>query len=103
MTAEDLNRVVIHCKGLLFDKQDRLLLVRQAESIGTYWNAPGGRMDGDDTPDSCLRREVRGKYSFENMIGDSARMRALYDLIGRVARSNVLAIARSTCFPRSSA
>ena len=59
MTGEELNKVVIHCKGLLFDEDGRLLLVRQAENLGTYWNAPGGRMEEDDSPEGCMRREVR--------------------------------------------
>ena len=54
-----LHEVVIHCKGLIFDEHGRLLLVRQAESFGTYWNAPGGRMDEGDSLESCLAREIR--------------------------------------------
>lgn len=63
MPESDLNKVVIHCKGLLFDDAGRLLLVRQAESFGTYWNAPGGRMllseNGGDSLEICLRREIQ--------------------------------------------
>lgn len=55
----ELHRVIIHCKGLIFDDRGRLLLVRQAESFGTYWNAPGGRMDEGDSLTSCVAREIR--------------------------------------------
>lgn len=55
----ELHKVIIHCKGLVFDNQGRLLLVQQAESFGTYWNAPGGRMDDGDSLESCLAREIR--------------------------------------------
>ena len=54
-----LNKVVIHCKGLIFDDAGRLLLIKQAEWFGTYWNAPGGRMEAGDTLESCLAREVK--------------------------------------------
>ncbi len=57
--AEPLNDVVIHCKGLLFDDAGRLLLVQQGESFGTFWKAPGGRMDDGDSLESCLEREIR--------------------------------------------
>ncbi len=57
--AEALNRVVIHCKGLLFDERGRLLLIKQAEHFGTYWNAPGGRVEDGDSLEGCLRREVQ--------------------------------------------
>ncbi len=59
MTEHSLNEVIIHCKGLIFDELGRLLLVQQAESFGTYWNAPGGRMEVADTLESCLVREVK--------------------------------------------
>ncbi len=57
--TQSLNSVVVHCKGLLFDDEGRLLLVQQAEFFGTYWNAPGGRMDDRDSLESCLSREIR--------------------------------------------
>lgn len=66
-----LNNIVIHCKGLLFDGDGRLLLVRQAESIGTYWNAPGGRMDDGDSLASCLDREIKEETG---LIVESARL-----------------------------
>lgn len=66
-----LNNVVIHCKGLLFDSDGRLLPVRQAESVGTYWNAPGGRMDEGDSLESCLEREIREETG---LIVEAARL-----------------------------
>lgn len=35
------------------------MLIRQAESFGTFWNAPGGRMDDGDSLESCLKREIQ--------------------------------------------
>lgn len=71
MAGEDLNIVVIHCKGLLFDDEGRLLLVRQAESIGTYWNAPGGRLDDGESLEECLRREILEETG---LVVESARL-----------------------------
>ncbi len=68
---EPLNNVVIHCKGLLFDADRRLLLVRQSESVGTYWNAPGGRMEEGDSLEGCLEREVREETG---LVVESARL-----------------------------
>lgn len=59
MPEQDLNEVIIHCKGLLFDDSGRLLLVKQAESFGTYWNPPGGRTENGDSLEGCLKRKVR--------------------------------------------
>jgi len=41
-----------------------------------------------------LKREVRGKYAFDNLIGSGERMRAVYDLISRVSSSNVNVMIR---------
>ncbi len=70
-SADPLNDVIVHCKGLLLDADGRLLLVQQAESFGTYWNAPGGRMEEGDSLQSCLEREVREETG---LIVQSARL-----------------------------
>jgi 8-oxo-dGTP pyrophosphatase MutT (NUDIX family) len=42
--------------GIIFDDQDRILLVRQAES--QVWSAPGGSVDPHETPADAVVREV---------------------------------------------
>src|SRR5262245_14559164 len=42
--------------GIIFDDQNRILLVREAES--GVWSGPGGSVDPDETPSDAVVREV---------------------------------------------
>src|SRR5690606_32874592 len=41
-----------------------------------------------------LRRELKGKYEFSHIIGNSAPMKQVYELVTQVARSNATVLLR---------
>jgi 8-oxo-dGTP pyrophosphatase MutT (NUDIX family) len=50
---------------LLFDEDRRVLLVRFRYQGRSWWAAPGGGLEGDETHEEAARREVAEETSFE--------------------------------------
>src|SRR5829696_10080773 len=50
---------------LLLDEDRRVLLVRFRYQGRSWWSAPGGGLEGDETHEDAARREVAEETSFE--------------------------------------
>jgi len=50
---------VIYRRGKLLISQRR-----PGDSLGGYWEFPGGKRDGDETFEACIAREVLRKWVF---------------------------------------
>jgi 8-oxo-dGTP pyrophosphatase MutT (NUDIX family) len=51
---------------LLFDQQDRLLLLFDPDpDRGRYWYPPGGRIEDDESPEAAARRELNEELGLD--------------------------------------
>jgi 8-oxo-dGTP pyrophosphatase MutT (NUDIX family) len=47
-------------RGLVLDRDDRVLLVQFRDAVGQiWWATPGGGVEDDEAPEETLRRELR--------------------------------------------
>jgi ADP-ribose pyrophosphatase YjhB (NUDIX family) len=56
MSGEDHYRGEVTQRGIVFDRDGRILLVRMGLRP---WTFPGGRIDCDERPEGALRRKLR--------------------------------------------
>lgn len=74
----------IICRG------GRCLLLRKENGQGVYWDAPGGRINGGETIEETLGRELReelpsiGNFSIREIVGAYRREKDVRDGIGLV-------------------
>lgn len=52
----------VSVKALVFDRDDRLLVMRNADG---FWELPGGGWEHDETLEQAMRREVREELGVE--------------------------------------
>src|SRR3989440_12454161 len=50
-------------------RQDQILLVEHRKRGQRYWVLPGGRLQGNETLDAALRRELREELALEAQVG----------------------------------
>src|SRR5437016_12417736 len=50
-------------------QQGRILLVEHRKRAQRYWALPGGRLQGNETLDAALRRELREELALETRVG----------------------------------
>ena len=57
--------------GVIKDDSGAILLVRRGphESLSGYWEFPGGKVDGHESEEECLRRELKEELAIEVEIG----------------------------------
>lgn len=48
----------IGVKALIFNEDKQLLLVSETNNTNVYWDIPGGRIDGNESLDQTLEREL---------------------------------------------
>jgi 8-oxo-dGTP diphosphatase len=55
----------------LIARGDRLLVAQRApgRTQGGLWEFPGGKLEPDETPEECLRRELREELGIETTVG----------------------------------
>ena len=57
--------------GLITDSNKYLIAKRNMKkSLGGLWEFPGGKIDDDETPKECLKRELKEELNIETVIGD---------------------------------
>jgi 8-oxo-dGTP diphosphatase len=65
------DQVIEVCAALLM-QGDKLLLAKRKMHLeqGGYWEFPGGKMEHQESPQQCLRRELREELGLDISIGN---------------------------------
>lgn len=55
----------------VLEKDGKILIAqrRASDALGGKWEFPGGKLEEGETPEQCLRRELREEFSIEAEIG----------------------------------
>ena len=57
--------------ALIRDKQKILIAKRsRGKKFGSRWEFPGGKLDRGETPEACLRREIREELNLEIQVDE---------------------------------
>ena len=56
-------------KGIIFKDGDARLEVLLLRNERQEWELPGGKMEGDETPEACLKREFKEETGLEVAVG----------------------------------
>lgn len=61
--------MIIVTAGIIFNG-DKFLIARRApgKHMGGYWEFPGGKLEPNETPEACLRREIKEELSIDIII-----------------------------------
>jgi 8-oxo-dGTP diphosphatase len=76
-TAEHL----IVVTAAVIEREGRFLLTTRPEGthLSGYWEFPGGKCEGDETPEQCLKRELREELDVQaDVAGEMFRTRYRY-------------------------
>ena len=52
----------IGCSIIIYDNDDKVLIVQRSKSKKSFplmWETVGGALEGNETPEECIRREVK--------------------------------------------
>ncbi|MCJ8315217.1 MAG: 8-oxo-dGTP diphosphatase MutT [Pseudomonadales bacterium] len=52
--------------------QDKILAAKRAEGkhLAGYWEFPGGKIESGETPEQCLKRELKEEFSIDTEVGE---------------------------------
>ncbi len=64
----------------VIERNDAFLLTRRLDGthLGGTWEIPGGKCEGGETPEACLRRELREELDVDADVGEEV-FRTRYD------------------------
>lgn len=56
----------------VMEKDGKILIAqrRRGDALENKWELPGGKMEAGESPEECLRRELREEFDIEAKIGD---------------------------------
>lgn len=56
----------------VIEKDGRVLIAQRktGDALAGKWEFPGGKLEPGETPEACLRRELREEFGVETEIGD---------------------------------
>ena len=63
---------IIEVTAALIEKDGKFLIARRkpGKHLEGKWEFPGGKIEGLETPEECLRRELREEFEIETKVGE---------------------------------
>lgn len=63
---------ILKVTAAVIEKNGKILIAkrRKGDRHGLRWEFPGGKIDSGETPEECLKRELREELGIEAEIGD---------------------------------
>ncbi len=54
--------------AVVVEEEGRVLITRRNsnDNLGGYWEFPGGKIEGKETPQECLEREILEEFGVES-------------------------------------
>lgn len=65
-----VDRMIVVTAGIV-RRDGKILICKrpQGKRLAGYWEFPGGKMEQGETPEECLKRELREELGFETRVG----------------------------------
>ena len=62
---------MIEVTAAILEKGDKIMIARRAtgKHLEGFWEFPGGKIEQNETPESCLKRELKEEFDIEIKIG----------------------------------
>ena len=63
---------MIRVTAAVIEKNNKILIAQRKKEkhLGLKWEFPGGKMDDGESPESCLRRELKEEFEIETIVKD---------------------------------
>ena len=58
--------------GACLEKDGKILIARRktGDNLAGKWEFPGGKLEPGETPEACLKRELKEEFGVETRIGE---------------------------------
>jgi len=62
----------LHVAAAILIHESKILIARRAphKTLGGLWEFPGGKIEGEETAEDCLKREILEELSIEIVVGN---------------------------------
>lgn len=63
--------MIIKVTAAIIEKNSKILIAQRkvGSNLGGRWEFPGGKLEAGETPEHCLKRELREELGIESNIG----------------------------------
>jgi len=63
---------MIRVTAAIFENEGKILIAqrKRGKHLGLKWEFPGGRIENDETPEECLKREIAEEFNVDIKVGD---------------------------------
>ena len=63
---------LIKVTAAILVKDDKLLIAQRKgrDSLSNKWEFPGGKIENDETPEECLKREMKEEFGIDVSVGE---------------------------------
>ncbi|MFO8085528.1 MAG: (deoxy)nucleoside triphosphate pyrophosphohydrolase [Desulfobacterales bacterium] len=71
MNSADLSDIVKATAAMLV-KDDKIIIARRGpgDKLADKWEFPGGKIEIDETPEQCLKREMKEEFDIDVSVGE---------------------------------
>jgi 8-oxo-dGTP diphosphatase len=71
MTSKDHDSKKMTVTAAILEKDGRIFIARrkQGSRLAFKWEFPGGKIEADETPEACLRRELQEEFGIDVIVG----------------------------------